>query len=233
MSKGGGVDTSGVSRQVGLMDQLAQQAAAMGLTNYNTGVGLQKTYGDPTWQALLQMGGWGPGGGGQFTDPTASRFMQPVLQAGQQAATAAKKNLFNQNLGPGMQAAGAQQIDLQRMANAQTGALNLQQWVAQQLGAVGGQGLAMQGQAPSTLLGAGNLAGSAGGLEMQLAGMQLQAQQQGNMGLSGIFNTIGSLAGLGIMGGFGAFGGGGGGSSGGGGVGNLVANSLPIMMSMF
>lgn len=209
MSKGGGVDTSGVSRQVGLMDQFAQQAAAMGLTNYETGVGLQKAYGDPTWQALLQMSGYGPGGAGQYVDPALAKFMQPVYQQGQQAAGAATRDLMGMGLGPIATQTAKQQIDLQRMANTQQGALALQQWVAQQLGQVGTQGLTMQGQAPSALLGAGSLAGQAGSLESQMVQQQLAAQQQGNLGLAGIFNTIGSLAGLGIMGNFGAFGGGG------------------------
>lgn len=223
MSKGGGVDTSGVSRQVGLMDQFAQQAAAMGLTNYETGVGLQKAYGDPTWQALLQMSGYGPGGAGQYVDPALAKFMQPVYQQGQQAAGAATRDLMGMGLGPIATQTAKQQIDLQRMANTQQGALALQQWVAQQLGQVGTQGLTMQGQAPSALLGAGQVAGQAGSLESQMVQQQVEAQAAGNLGLASIFKTIGTLGGLalggplgGAAGGFlgGLFGGGGGAGAG-------------------
>lgn len=232
MGKGGSVDTGPMRAAAQAALGYGAEAASMGRELYQQGRDIWSTYGSPTYNALLQMAGWGPGGGGQYISPLQSKFMQAPMLAGQQAAGAASRSLKNMGLGPVATQVGQQQIDLSRMANIETSAAQLQQWVAQQLGAAGTTGLSLASQQPSTILGAGNVALGAGGIEAQIAQMQMQAAAANNLGLSGIFKTIGTLGGLALGGPFGGamggalFGGGGGSSGGGGGGGYMTPTPL-------
>ena len=219
--KGGNIDTGGMQASALDMQKLASQAGQMGQTNFQTG---QQLLGYET--PVLDMFQKLVANPGQYTDPNFNVMMGLPLQQGQQAATAATKNLDNMGLGPIATQTGKEQIDLTKMANAQTGALqNLQTMFTALLGA-GQQGSTMMGQAPGALGQAGQLDASAGGIYSNVAKLQAQAAQQNSMSLSQGLAGIGSIAGLLLGGPLGAAAGGGlggllgkaigGGSSGGG-----------------
>src|SRR5512140_2549865 len=184
MSKGGGVDTSGMEGAAVQERQLAQQAAALAGQNWTQGQGMYTGYEKPVLDQYLKILGLGPGGQSQYTDPALNMLMQPVLQQGSQAADAAKKNLMSSGLGPVATATGAQQIDLAKMANTQSGALQQVMTMLGQLVGAGQQGTNLQASAPGQIVGAASAVGQSGQLEGMIAQMQYKAQQDQNMGLS-------------------------------------------------
>ena len=198
MGKGGSskVDTSGVNAAASQEEQLAQQAAGLAQQNYNQGLGMYTGYEKPVLDQYLQILGLGPGGTSTYTDPALNQMMQPALQQGQQAATAAKKNLMNSGLGPVATATGAQQIDRSTMSNVQSGVLSQLQTMMQQLIGAGQQGTAMQTSAPGQITGAASAVGQAGSLEAQMASLEAQAAQTQNQGLSSGLSGLGTLFGL-------------------------------------
>jgi hypothetical protein len=223
---GGNIDTSGITGAAQGMQGFANQANQLAQQNYATGtnlLGYETPLLDLYKKLLLNPS--------QYTDPNFNVMMGLPLQQGQEAATAAKKNLLNQNLGPGMQATGMQQIDLTRMSNAQTGALqNLQQMFTALMGA-GQQGTSLMSQAPGQVTQAGQLFGQSGNLYADVAKLQYATGLQNNQGFQNAINDISSIGGL-LGSGFGATkgigqifgkGGGAGGGAAGGGTAGLSA----------
>lgn len=222
MGKGGSsVDTGGMQQAANTQLQYGDLIRQMAETNYNQGQQMYTAYEKPVLNMFKKL----INEPATFTDPTMNLLMQLPLQQGSQAADAAKKKLLTSGLGPGAMATGMQQIDLSKMANAQTGALQQVQSMIQSLIGAGQQGTALQAGAPGQMGGAVSAVGQAGGLQAQIANLQASAAAQKSQGLFQGLTGIGQIAGLfggmgpfGQLGAFGGgFGGGGGGSGGGGG----------------
>jgi hypothetical protein len=189
---GGSIDTGGITGAAQGMQGFANDANQLAHQNYNVGQQLVGDYEIPLlnlYKKLLLNPS-------QYTDPNFNVMMGLPLQQGQQAATAATKNLTNMGLGPIATQTGKQQIDLTKMGNAQTGALqNLQQMFTALLGA-GQQGTNMMSQVPGQVTQAGSLYGQSGQLYGQLAKLQADAQKSQNQGLFQGLAGIGSIAGM-------------------------------------
>lgn len=200
MSKGGGIDTGPARAAFGSALQNANIGSAWGQNLANIGTGMYSKYGEPTLDLLKQMLMGATGQGGQYIDPALNMLMQQPMLAGQQAAGAATRNVQNMGLGPIATQTAKQQIDLQRMAGTQQGALTAVQQAIQQLISGGQLGLSTAQAGVQDILGAGQLDISAGSGFAGLNRLEADAQRSGNLGLFAGLQGIGSIAGL-FMGG--------------------------------
>lgn len=194
MKGGGDVDTTGSKIASAQMMGLANEAAGMARQNYGQGSNMVKTYGQPIWDAILNMvtGVTKPGSG---TNPLANTLMGQPLEAGSQAFEANKKRILNAGLGPGQTNTAIAQAGLEQQGGIQKSILQIVQDGIKQLLGVGQEGESMMMGAPGQMIGAGSLFGQAGQLENQVSQMELQAQQSGNLGLAAGLKGLGSLFG--------------------------------------
>ena len=228
MGKGGSssysVDTSAISNAAQQETALANQAAQLAQQNYALGQGMYTGYEQPVLNEYMNILGLGSQGqqAQQFLNPALSQLAQPGLQAGQQAETAAVKNLMNSSLGPGQMQTAKTQLDLSKMGNVQNTILSQLQPMLQQLIGAGQQGTALMGQAPGQVTGAAQAVGQAGSLDATIAQLQAQAAMANNLstqqGLGSLSTLFGMLGAGGIGQGVNALGsfGGKGGSAGAG-----------------